>query len=91
VKYHECNKGPRLLLQSNAHGSFELILNQLAKIAMVQVLGSIEDEQCLSSSAFCKSTHYQPRFGGQNVFLKNCILHNFSHAEAFEQWCAKCP
>jgi hypothetical protein len=18
-------------------------------------------------------------------------LHNFSHAEAFEQWCAKCP
>jgi hypothetical protein len=44
----------RILSTSKVLSSFPEYF-KLVKIAMVQVLGSVEDEQCFSSLAFCKS------------------------------------
>jgi hypothetical protein len=65
----------------------------LAKIVMVQVLGSREDEWCFSSLAFCKSKFHNQlttnmglvvRMFSQNFYT----LHNFPYVETFEQWWA---
>jgi hypothetical protein len=69
---------------------------KLAKIAMVQVLGSVEDEQCFSSLEFWKSklcNQLTTNLGlVVKVFSQNFYtLHNFPYAKAYEQWCAKHP
>jgi hypothetical protein len=66
---------------------------KLAKIAMVQVLGNMEDEQCFSSLTFCKyKLHNQLTMNlGLVVRMfsqKFYTLHNFPYVEAFEQWWA---
>jgi hypothetical protein len=65
---------------------------KLAQIALVHVLGSIEDERCFSSLTFLKdklrnwptSDHLSVVMGiyGQHVF----ILKNFPYDDCFQTW-----
>lgn len=63
----------------------------LAEVALVHVLGSLEDERCYSSLAFlknklrnCLNEHLQLVVGmySQKIFT----LENFPYEEAFEEW-----
>jgi hypothetical protein len=64
---------------------------KLAKIAMVQVLGSIEDEQRFSSLAFCKSKLHNRLTINLDLVVKMFsqmfyTLHNFPYAFAYNEW-----
>jgi len=63
---------------------------KLVEIVMVQVFGSVEDEQCFNSLAFCKSKlcNRLPTNLGLVVRMfshKFYTLHNFSYASAYEE------
>jgi len=66
---------------------------KLAEIAIVQVLGSVEDERCFSSLAFLKNklrnsldTHLECVVGmySQKIFT----LENFPYEDAYNEWAA---
>jgi hypothetical protein len=64
---------------------------KLAKLAMVQIIGNVEDEICLSISAFMKSKfHNKLTTHFPNVVcmfaLQFYTLENFSYAECIEPW-----
>jgi hypothetical protein len=66
------------------------------EIAMVQVFGSVEDKQCFSSLAFCKSKlcNRLPTNLGLVVRMfsqKFYTLQNFPYAFAYEEWHVECP
>jgi hypothetical protein len=68
---------------------------KLAKIAMVQVLGNVEDEQCFSSLEFYKSTLHNQLTTNLGLVIKVFYqkfytLHNVPYVGAYEQWHAKC-
>jgi hypothetical protein len=63
---------------------------------MVQVLGNVENEQCFSSLAFCKSKLHNKLTTNLGLMvrmfsLKFYTLHNFPYAFAYEECCAKRP
>ncbi len=62
---------------------------KLVEIAMVQVLGSIEDEWCFSSLAFCKSKLHNQLTTNLGLVVKMFsqkfyTLHNFSYVEKYK-------
>jgi len=69
---------------------------KLVEIAMVQVLGNVENECCFSSLAFCKSKLHNRLTTNLGLVVKMFshkfyTLHNFSYAFAYEEWCAEHP
>jgi hypothetical protein len=61
---------------------------KLVEIAMVQVLGNMEDEQCLSSLAFYKSKLRNQLINNLRLMVrmfsqKFFTLHNFPYVETF--------
>jgi hypothetical protein len=64
---------------------------ELVKIAMVQVLESVEDERCFNSLTFCKSMLHNRLITNLGLVVKMFshkfyTLHNFPYVGAFEQW-----
>jgi hypothetical protein len=64
---------------------------KLAELAMVQVIGSVEDKKCFSTLAFMKSkfcnrlTTHLPLV--VHMFTQNFYtMHNFPYKECIEQW-----
>jgi hypothetical protein len=69
---------------------------KLAKIAMVQVVGSVKDEWWFNFLAFCKSKLHNRFITDQGLVVitlsqKFYTLHNFLYVKAYEQWCVKHP
>jgi hypothetical protein len=63
---------------------------------MVQMFGSVEDEQCFSSLAFCKSKLCNRLSTNPSLMVimfcqKFYTLHNFLYASAYEEWCVEHP
>ncbi len=61
----------------------------MVEIAMVQVLGSIEDEWCFSFLAFCKSKLHNQLTTNLGLVVKTFsqkfyTLHNFSYVETYK-------
>jgi len=72
-----------------AYAFFEYF--KLAEIAMVQMFGSVEDEWCFNSLAFCKSKlcnrlSTNPSLMVRMFSQKFYTLHNFLYASAYEEW-----
>jgi hypothetical protein len=79
----------RILFDIQIIGFYFLEYFKLAKIAMVQVLDSVEDEQCFSSLAFyksklCNRLTTNLRLVVRMFSQKFYNLHNFPYAETFQ-------
>jgi len=69
---------------------------KLVAIAMEQVFGSVKDEHCFSSLAFCKSklrNRLLTNLGSVVIMFsqKFYTLHNFLCVSTYEEWHVECP
>jgi hypothetical protein len=64
---------------------------KLAELAMVQVIGSVEDKKCFSiltfmNSKFCNKLTTHLSFIVQMFVQRFYTIHNFPYKECIEQW-----